>query len=140
MNYKIISVFLFLFVAFGSVNAQLSKWQKGIVTDEFIFESAPFPESHAATIAETPAGLVAAWFGGTKERNPDVEIRVSRKVGGHWTTPISVADGIQNEKLRYPTWNPVLYQVPHGDLLLFYKVGPSPSTWKGWMKRSKDNG
>jgi alpha-L-rhamnosidase len=30
--------------------------------------------------------------------------------------------------------------VPGGELLLFYKVGPSPSTWKGWMKSSKDNG
>jgi hypothetical protein len=46
--------------------------------DEFIFETAPFPESHASTIAETPSGFVAAWFGGTKERNPDVGIWVSR--------------------------------------------------------------
>ncbi|HUJ43107.1 MAG TPA: hypothetical protein VLW52_05815, partial [Opitutaceae bacterium] len=39
----------------------------------FINEHAPYPECHAATIAETaPGHLVAAWFGGTKERNPDV--------------------------------------------------------------------
>lgn len=115
-------------------------WKKGIVEEEFIFDKAPFPQSHAATIAETPKGLIAAWFGGTKERNPDVEIWVSRKVDGQWTAPVSVANGIQNDTLRYPTWNPVLYQVPGGDLLLFYKVGPKPSAWKGWMKRSKDNG
>jgi alpha-L-rhamnosidase len=109
---------------------------------EFIYEKAPFPECHAATIAETPKGLVAAFFGGTKERNPDVCIYVSRKDQGTsvWTAPANVANGIQNDTLRYACWNPVLYQVPAGDLLLFYKVGPSPARWKGWMIRSKDGG
>lgn len=122
--------------------ADLAKayWKDGIVTDEFIYDSAPFPSCHAATIAETPAGMVVSFFGGTKERNPDVEIYVSRQVDGKWTAPVSVANGIQNDTLRYPTWNPVLYQVPGGDLLLFYKIGPKPSAWKGWMIRSKDNG
>ncbi|MBE7169414.1 MAG: exo-alpha-sialidase [Williamsia sp.] len=127
-------------VLFSTVHAQTKPWKRGIVTDEFVFDTASFPESHASTIAETPKGLVIAWFGGTKERNPDVEIRVSRRVNGKWTAPVSVADGVQNDTLRYPTWNPVLYQVPGGDLLLFYKIGPSPSTWKGWMKTSKDAG
>jgi len=138
---KVFPIALIAFCVFiNNGHAQLKKWQKGIVTDEFIFDKAPFPESHAATIVETPKGLVAAWFGGTKERNPDVEIRVSRRVNNKWTTPVSVANGIQNDTLRYPTWNPVLYQVPGGELLLFYKIGPSPGTWKGWMKTSKDNG
>ena len=109
---------------------------------EFIFDKAPYPECHAATIAETRKGLVAAWFGGTKERNPDVCIWVSRKDKGasQWTEGIKVAEGIQNDTLRYACWNPVLYQVPGGDLLLFYKVGPSPSKWKGWLIRSADAG
>jgi alpha-L-rhamnosidase len=109
---------------------------------EFIYEHAPFPECHAATIAETPRGLVTAFFGGTKERNPDVCIYVCRKDQGKsvWTAPVNVANGIQNDTLRYACWNPVLYQVPAGDLLLFYKVGPSPSKWKGWLIRSKDGG
>lgn len=136
---KTIIVFFILLLG-GQAQAQLRMWQKGILVDEFIFDTGSFPESHAATIAETPKGLVAAWFGGTKERNPDVEIRVSRREGAHWTKPVSVANGIVNDTLRYPTWNPVLYQVPNGDLLLFYKIGPSPGTWKGWMKTSKDNG
>lgn len=113
---------------------------QGIIRQEFTFDQAPYPECHAATIAETPGGLVAAWFGGTKERNPDVCIWVSRRVGGHWTDGVNVANGIQNPQLRYACWNPVLYQVPGGDLLLFYKVGPSPSKWKGWMLRSKNGG
>jgi len=123
-----------------SASAQTQPWKQGIVTDEFIFEKAPFPESHAATIAETPKGLVAAWFGGTKERNPDVGIWVSRQENGRWTAPVEVANGVQNETMRYPTWNPVLYQAPGGELLLFYKIGPKPSEWKGWLRTSKDNG
>ena len=133
-----ISCFI-LIAAVTHVSAQ-PKWKKGILTDEFIFDTASFPESHAATIAETPRGLIAAWFGGTKERNPDVEIWTSRLEGGRWTKPVSAANGIVNDTLRYACWNPVLYQVPGGDLLLFYKTGPNVARWKGWMKRSKDHG
>lgn len=115
-------------------------WKDGVISQEFLYDTAPFPSCHSATIAQTPAGMVAAFFGGTKERNPDVEIYVCRQVAGKWTAPVSVANGIQNDTLRYPTWNPVLYQVPGGDLLLFYKVGPKPSEWKGWMTSSRDNG
>ncbi|HQX51688.1 MAG TPA: sialidase, partial [Planctomycetaceae bacterium] len=49
-----------------------------ILKQEFIYDTAPFPECHASTIEETPAGLVAAWFGGTREKHPDVGIWVSR--------------------------------------------------------------
>lgn len=121
-------------------NAQSNIWKQGIITDEFIFEKAPYPECHAATIAETKTGLVAAWFGGTKERNPDVCIWVSRFVNGKWTEGINVANGIQNDSLRYACWNPVLYQVPGGNLLLFYKIGPSPAKWKGFVRTSTDGG
>lgn len=115
-------------------------WKQGIITDEFIFERASFPESHASTLAETPKGLVAAWFGGTKEGFPDVCIRVSHYENGKWSEPANVANGIQNDTLRYACWNPVLYQVPCGDLLLFYKIGPNVAGWKGWMIASKDCG
>jgi len=139
MKKKLLILTTALFIA-GQSFAQLKLWQKGVVTDEFIYEKAPYPECHASTIAETPTGFVASWFGGTKERNPDVCIWVSRLVNGKWTEAINVANGIQNDTLRYPTWNPVLYQIPGGDLLLFYKIGPSPSTWKGFMRSSKDGG
>lgn len=115
--------------------------QKNVVKlSEFTFDKAPFKECHASTIAYTPAGLVIAYFGGTKEQNPDVEIWVQRRVNNRWTAPVSVANGIQHTKKRYPCWNPVLYQVPGGPLLLFYKVGPSPQTWWGELITSKDNG
>ncbi|HHY84404.1 MAG TPA: exo-alpha-sialidase [Verrucomicrobia bacterium] len=110
-----------------------------IVKSEFIFETAPFPSCHASTIAETPTGLVAAWFGGTHERHPDVGIWVSRFENNRWTAPVEVANGVVGTN-RYPTWNPVLFQPRSGPLLLFYKVGPSPSTWWGMLTTSEDGG
>lgn len=68
-----------------------------IVADEFVYDEAAFPQAHAATIAEMGNGdLVAAYFGGTKERNPDVCIYVSRKPKGssQWSAPILAADGV----------------------------------------------
>ncbi len=115
-------------------------WKKGIVKDEFIFDRASFPESHAATIAETPDGLIAAWFGGTKEGNKDVCIWTSHYKNNQWTEPVMVADGVMNDTLRYPCYNPVLFYAPNKELLLFYKIGPNVAGWTGWMKRSTDNG
>lgn len=112
----------------------------GVVKSEFIFTTAPFPSCHAATLAETGEGLVAAWFGGTHERNPDVCIYTSRLVHDHWTPPARVADGVVSPTKRYPTWNPVLFQPRTGPLMLFYKVGPSPATWWGMLMTSADGG
>lgn len=137
---KIQITLVFIFAALISANAQVEKWQIGVVKQEFLYDKAPFPSCHSATIVETPTGLVASFFGGTKERNPDVEIYISRYVDGKWLAPFSVANGIQPDGKRLPTWNPVLYQVPGGDLLLFYKIGPKPSEWWGMMKTSKDDG
>lgn len=111
-----------------------------VVKSEFIYEKAPFPSCHATTMADTRDGLVAAWFGGTAEKNPDVGIWVSRHTGGAWTAPVEVATGIQPDGKRLPCWNPVLFQPKGGPLMLFYKVGPSPSTWWGLRKHSTDGG
>ena len=88
--------------------------QPGVVSAEFIFEEAPFPQCHASTIVETPTGLVAAWFGGTREKHPDVGIWLSRHDDGRWTPPVEVANGVQSPTLRHPTWNPVLFQPKDG--------------------------
>jgi predicted neuraminidase len=111
------------------------------MTTEFIFQSAPTPSCHASTIVETAqGGLVAAWFGGTREQSPDVGIWVSRREKKAWTAPVEVANGIQADGPRLPCWNPVLFQPKSGPLMLFYKVGPSPSTWWGMLRTSQDGG
>jgi len=114
--------------------------EPGLVKSEFIFETAPFPSCHASTIAETKQGLVAAWFGGTAERKPDVGIWLSHDVDGKWSAPVEVANGVVSPTKRYPCWNPVLFQPRTGPLMLFYKVGPSPGTWWGMMMTSRDCG
>lgn len=114
--------------------------QPGVIGAEFLFDEAPFPSCHASTIAETSAGLVAAWFGGTDEGKPDVGIWLSRREGDRWSAPVEVANGVDTDRRRYPSWNPVLFVSPAGQLLLFFKVGPSPSRWWGLLKRSTDAG
>ena len=111
-----------------------------LVKAEFIYETAPFPACHASTLVETNAGLVAAWFGGTAEKNPDVGIWVSRNEGGQWTVPVEVANGVQPDGSRLPCWNPVLFQPKEGPLLLFYKIGPNPDAWWGLVRTSRDEG
>jgi len=113
-----------------------------IVKSEFIFltEDVSFPSCHASTIEETEHGLVAAWFAGTSEKDPDVGIWVSRFMNGQWTSPVEVVNGVQNKGKRYPTWNPVLFQPAEGPLMLFYKVGPNPQEWWGMITTSDDEG
>jgi predicted neuraminidase len=111
-----------------------------IVESAFVFESAPFASAHASTIADTKDGLVAAWFGGTREGAPDVGIWVARRSAGKWTAPIEVATGVQADGKRHPCWNPVLFETTPGTLTLFYKVGPTPRTWWGMVRHSRDNG
>jgi predicted neuraminidase len=112
----------------------------GLVRSEFIFEQVPFASAHASTIVESGSGLVAAWFGGTREGAPDVGIWVSRHDGGRWSQPVEVATGQQPDGTRHPCWNPVLFEMPDKSLALFYKVGPSPQTWWGMRRRSRDAG
>jgi len=112
-----------------------------IVKAEFIADNPPFPTSHASTIVETREGLLAAWFGGQHERSLDVSIYLSRNDGRGWTPPEEVANGIDEPQARrYPCWNPVLFLRKNSELLLFYKVGPSPESWWGMLKTSTDNG
>lgn len=108
----------------------------GILKSQFVFDSAPFPQCHSSTVAETPTGLVAAWFGGTKEGNPDVGIWLSRQIDGRWQPPVEVANGAETEDPREHCGNPVLFQLPDGPLLLFYKTG---KRW-AYLKRSEDHG
>ena len=113
----------------------------GLVKEEFVFDKVPFKSCHASTICQTSRGLVAAWFGGTKEGAKDVGIWSSYHDGQSWSNPVEVANGVQHDSLRYPCWNPVLYQSPgDGPTLLFFKVGPSPSQWWGEMMVSYDRG
>jgi len=132
---------MYAFLAIQASGQQLFKGTEALVKSEFIFRSGevPFPSCHASTIAETNTGLIAAWFGGTKEKDPDVTIWISRYENGKWSMPESVANGRQKNKKRFPTWNPVLFNTGR-KINLYYKVGPSPREWWGEVISSEDNG
>jgi predicted neuraminidase len=111
-----------------------------VISDDFIFSSAPHAMSHASTIAASGGRLVAAWFGGSLESRPDVGILVSLNTGSGWSVPVEIANGKQPDGSRFACWNPVLFQPSSGPLLLFYKVGSNPRTWWGMCTESSDNG
>jgi predicted neuraminidase len=138
---KLLKLFLLQILLISSSVFGQFKGDQCIVKSEFIYqpEDVPFPSCHASTIIQNGKGLMAAWFGGTREKDPDVCIWTSKYLKGKWTRPVEAADGIQYKGKRYPCWNPVLYNTGK-EILLFYKVGPSPSEWWGEMKSSDDSG
>ena len=147
----ILSTLIVTSLIIQSVNAKINSdslpdvmrvGEDGVVHSELIFDltTRPTPQCHASTIVETPTGIVAAWFAGTHEKNPDVGIWISRHVNGRWIEPVEVVNGVQSMNVRYPCWNPVLFQPKDGPLMLFYKVGPDPTTWWGMLTTSYDGG
>lgn len=133
----------------AAASAEAAEVNGPVVESEFIYTAAPYPACHASTLVETvgaetqgpqPAShLLAAWFGGTHERHPDVGIWVAHKTDRGWSKPVEVANGVTGDE-RFPTWNPVLFQAKKGPLLLFYKVGPTPRDWWGMLLTSHDGG
>jgi predicted neuraminidase len=120
--------------------AALAQNSAALQRTEFLADPPPTISSHASTICEAKDGLVAAWFGGTAERQRDVVIWFSRFEKGAWTRPAQVASGDEDGDEQWACWNPVLVQPKKGPLLLYYKVGPSPSDWWGRLMTSEDGG
>jgi predicted neuraminidase len=138
---KLLLSTLFIILHIMMIGQTPYKGDNCIIKSEFIYQPGDvvFPSCHASTLIEYRNGLMAAWFGGTAEKNPDVGIWLNHFSDGRWTKPVEVANGVQTKAKRYPCWNPVLYNTGK-EILLFYKVGPSPSTWWGEQITSVDNG
>ena len=102
----------------------------------FIYEKAPFPSCHASTLVATgEKTYLAAWFGGKDEGAKDVQIWGSRFDGKAWSPP-----EVWGSEPGFATWNPVLFFTSKTELSLWYKAGPSPQTWTGYVRRSTDVG
>ena len=132
---KLISLSFVL--SFFCVDADLlrSQTQIDIVEMGFIYDEAPFPSCHASTIIETDNGdFLTAWFGGTDERDDDVDIWMSRYNAGKWTEMRAMTNFPE-----IPTWNPVLY-AGDGKIWLNFKIGPSPQEWIAATRHSSDDG
>ena len=126
---------LFLLLTSSQVSAGDSHLKSAVA--EFIFETAPFRESHASTVLDLPSGeLLAAWFGGQQEGDNSVQIWLSRKlVGGTWSPPQAMTAFTE-----VPCWNPVLFRDAANRVWLFFKVGPDEESWVGACRTSDDGG
>lgn len=134
----VLSVFLLSNLKTQAQNSQ----ESCILRSELIYslKNKPTPQCHASTIVSTKKGLIAAWFGGKHEKEPDVGIWISKYENDSWTKPVEAANGVQSDTLRFPCWNPVLFKPEVGPLMLFYKVGPDPVNWWGLLKTSENYG
>ncbi len=107
------------------------------IIKEHIFEPEKFfPQCHASTLVLLENDeILAAWFGGTYEKHPDVAIWLARRKEGKWSDPVKVADveGV-------PCWNPVLFRDDDGKVYLFYKVGYTIPKWYTMLITSDDGG
>ena len=125
-----------------------------VVEKQFVYKNEDFPQCHASTLCFAENGdLLAAFYGGTAEHNPDTKARLCRKDKGtdFWTRPVVVAEP---DKERYCLDNPVLFRIPEpGEpVRLWYKIRPGYNMkegvidistihfWEARMKTSYDNG
>jgi predicted neuraminidase len=103
---------------------------------EFVFESAPFQSCHASTIVELRNGdLMSAWFGGSREGEPDVAIWASRRSNNQWSAPFELV-----REPDIPSYNPVLFYTKDERLWLYYKFGVHPESWTAGRRWSEDDG
>ena len=93
-------------------------------------------DTHASTVVELSNGdVLVAWFGGDGEGAPNERVYSARAHNGQWSAPQILVD-----RHGEPCWNPVLFHTEDGKLWLYYKVGPSPTQWKGVRRSSTDEG
>ena len=97
-------------------------------------------------------------------------VSIKKKGSNEWSAPILAADGVfelgtahadiagitaestpatdgpvrrgsaSAKQRRKACWNPVLCEMPDGELWLFFKIGLKVSDWTGWLCKSKDGG
>lgn len=142
--HKLTLKYLIFFLLVTITNSSCEKYplenRKKIDKNELILKNFSEQSVHAATIVEATNGdILVAFFGGSGERNPDCSIWLSRLSGGKWSKAQLIADGMTDGE-KIACWNPVLFRVPNGDLILCYKVGKSITEWVGYIIKSSDNG
>ncbi|MBQ0072716.1 MAG: family 78 glycoside hydrolase catalytic domain [Prevotella sp.] len=151
----------------NTFDVKMPQRNKSVVSSEFVYTSwgeplhsgkQRWPETHSASIVELKDGsLLSTYFGGTKERNPDVCIYTQRKnvikgmntwdepvLAGFGNTSLFTSDNGDANTVRedepIACWNPVLFEMPDNEIWLFFKVGPTVKEWTGWLTKSRDGG
>ena len=101
---------------------------------EYVCSHLPTVNCHASTVLPLDNGkVIVAWFGGSKEGNPDVNIWYAIRQKGEFSKPkeVSVSQSL-------PHWNPVLSKLPDGRIALYFKVGKKIKKWKTYVCYSSD--
>lgn len=94
-----------------------------------------FANCHASTVLALADGTVlCAYFAGTREKDPDVGIWLSRRTEGKWAQPVCIAKSEQTAH-----WNPVLFEDGDG-VRICYKVGREIPIWRTRTRVSRDGG
>ena len=57
-----------------------------------------------------------------------------------YNTKTTRLTGVPTTLKRKACWNPVLFEMPDGELWLFFKIGSTVGDWTGWLCKSKDGG
>lgn len=104
---------------------------------ELIFqESKYFDACHASTVIVLKNGsIMAAWFAGSAEGADDVAIWAAFRNNGVWNQPRKLADDHGQ-----PNWNPVLFSLDNGNVIMFYKAGRNISSWVTKVIMTEDGG
>ncbi len=104
--------------------------------EEIFGEVREFDSPHAPTLVRLANGTVlAAWFGGRFEKDPDTAIWTAKRCGGKWSKPVKTAD-VRNTA----AWNPVLFLLNDNTVVLYYKIGETINSWHTEYMTSSDNG
>lgn len=105
------------------------------IREEIFGEDREFDSPHAPTVLEVDGVVIAAWFGGRFEKDPDTAIWTARRIDGVWEKPVKTVD-VRN----IAAWNPVLFRLNDGTVVLYFKIGETIGTWHTEYVTSPDCG
>ena len=93
--------------------------------------------AHASTLLQLHDGsILAAWFGGSWEKDPNVNIYIAKRgTDGVWSAPSLIGGN-----WHIASWNPVLFRASDDSIILFFKSGAVIPEWKTYIRRSYDEG
>ncbi|BCJ60312.1 sialidase family protein [Micromonospora endophytica] len=99
----------------------------------FVVQDVP-GQCHGSTICPLDDSFVVAWFAGDHEGAANSRIWLSVGADDTWTAPVAVSGDLA------PCWNPVLHLRTSGELVCWFKVGTTISTWVTYQVTSADEG
>jgi predicted neuraminidase len=113
-----------------------------ILKKEFLSPACEEYDCHSSSIIETsPGHLCAAWKAGVGQGFSNCTMKgnigawVSLFDGIAWSEPVEIVHSEDSV-----VWTPILCKLSSEELLMFYRIGPSPRQVVSYLKRSTDGG